>query len=285
MNLTSTSLLVWLLVSTCSLVHAATTSVKALDRGITLTVSMPSTTSIVFKIEAPSTGWVGFGFGTSMTNTDMFVITASGSTGTITDRFSTGRSAPGLDTTNDYTMTTVTSGSTNTYTVTRNLNTGDSNDYIIRDGDTNMIYSYGTTAAMTYHGNGNYGSLKLTVSASSRSVSIEGGSFNFDTDNALVHGLLLYFAWGWFSFLLIVSGRYSKYFYVFRLYLHATVGLLTEVLTLIAILGFGESDRPRASLNKLGDSHRKLGRAVIFWNIGVICTGVFTKISLVFLDI
>lgn len=244
---------------------------------------MPSTTSITFKIEAPSTGWVGFGFGTGMTNTDMFVITASGGAGTITDRFSTGHTTPGLDSVNDYTMTTVTSGSTNTYTVTRNLNTGDSNDYIIKDGETKMIYSYGTGTALSYHGTGNYGSLKLTVKSDKRTVSIEGGSYNYDTDKAIVHGLLLYIAWSWLSFILIISGRYSKYFYVFRMYIHSIVGIVALVMTLIGVAGFGEFDRPRASVNKLGDAHKGLGSIVLYWTIGVAVIGIFTKLALVFL--
>lgn len=244
---------------------------------------MPTTTSIIFKVEAPNTGWVGFGFGTGMTNTDMFVITPSGGSGTITDRYSTGRSTPGLDTTNDYTMTTVASGSTNIYTVTRNLNTGDLNDYVIKDGETKMIYAYGTGTALSYHGEGNYGTLKLTVDSANRSVAVEGGAYEYNTDNALVHGLLLYIAWSWLSFILIITGRYSKYFYVFRMYIHSIVGIVVLVMTLIAVSGYGSSDRPRPSLNKLGDSHTGLGSIVLYWTIGVVVIGIFTKLAFVFL--
>ena len=239
---------------------------------------MPSTTSIQFVIEAPNTRWIGFGYGSSMTNTDMFTIILSG-TWTITDRYSTGNSLPSADTTNHYTLSTSTGASKNTYTVSRSLNTGDAQDYSIPDGRTNMIYAYGSGTTIGYHGNGNYGALAINVDSANRVVTIEGGTIDYSTDNALIHGLILYMAWGLLSVLLIISGRYSKYFYFLRTYVHGIIGLLTLILTVIAILGFGESDRPRESINKLGNSHVKLGRAVVYWMIVAAVMGIATKAS------
>ena len=248
-----------------------------LDNSMTIKARMPSTTSIEFVITAPSTGWCGFGFGSTMTNTDMFVAESTGSGVTFTDRYSTSQSAPGQDTTSHITGSTSTSGNTNTYTISRNLNTGDSQDYAITDGSHNMIYSYGSSTSMSYHGAQNYGAITLTIDSTTRAVSISSGSVSIDTKNATIHGILLYFAWGVFSFVLVVSGRYFKYFYLFRIYVHAIIGILVLILSIIAVGGYGESGRTRKSVNALGDAHTGIGGLVITWTIVSSSLGLIAK--------
>ena len=248
-----------------------------LDNSMTVKARLPTTSTIEFEITAPSTGWCGFGFGTSMTNTDMFIIESTGSGVTFTDRYSTGQSAPGSDTTSDITGSTSTSGSTNTYTISRNLNTGDSQDYMISDGSHNMIYSYGSSTSMGYHGVSNYGAITLTTDSSTRTTSISSGSVSIDTDNATIHGLLLYFAWGVLGFVLVISGRYFKYFYLFRIYLHAMIGIIVLILSIIAVGGYGESGRTRKSANSFGDEHTSVGGLVITWTIVSSSLGLIAK--------
>ena len=142
-------------------------AVVSLSNGMTFDTTLIGTTKIQFTITTSSTGWVGFSFGTCMWTNDVFVIQATGGAGTITDRTMSGHSSPSLDVVNDYTLATSTSGSTNTYTVTRLLNDGDSGDYQFTSGTHNIVYAWGT-GSMSYH-NANRGSFSISISISSSS--------------------------------------------------------------------------------------------------------------------
>ena len=180
---------------------------------------------------------------------------------------------------NDYSISTAASGSNNIYTVTRNLDTGDStHDYTIVDGSNNIIYSSTTSSTIVYHGAGNYAAFSIVVDSSAQTVELSSGSLDVDTENATIHGLLMYFAWGVFSLILVLSGRYFKYFYAFRIYVHSFVAIVVLIFNIIAISEYGNSSRPRPSVNKLGDKHESLGRAVVFWTIGTIVLGIVAKI-------
>ena len=147
-------LLLWL--------KTANTAAASLRGGITFDVALVGSTKIQFTITASSSGWVGFGYGTCMWSNDMFVIEASGGTGTISDMTMSGHSYPNMDTVNDYTLTTSTSGSTNTYVVTRLLSDGDSKDYQFSSGTTNIVYAWGS-GSMSNHGS-SYGSFSINLS-------------------------------------------------------------------------------------------------------------------------
>ena len=45
----------------------------------------------------------------------------------------------------------------------------------------------------------------------------------------------VYIAWNWFSLLLIISGRYAKYFYSVRIWIHGILGLLAVIFNLIGV--------------------------------------------------
>lgn len=252
---------------------------------MSIRVKMPTTTSIEFEITAPSSGWVGFGFGTSMTNCDMFTIEASGGPGTITDTYSSGHAPPSTDSTNNIALSTSTSGATNVYSVTRDLDTTDAlEDYIIVDGSNNIIYAWSSSTTVAYHGAGSKGALTLTIDSVTQTAALSSGSIKYDTKNATAHALLLYFGWGVLSFILVVSGRYSKYFYSFRIYIHTAAGLTVLLFTIIAVAKFGSSDLPRASANSLGDKHTSLGSAVIILTIITIALGSTAKMAQKFLQ-
>ena len=199
------------------------------------------------------------------------------------DRFSTGHPTPTIDTTNDYTGFAVTSsGGVNTYTFNRNLNTGDSQDYVILNGKTNLIYSYGGGVLYSQHAGGAYGSLSMTIDTATLDVSFGSGSLSLNLDQTLVHGLLTYIAWGWFSFFLIISGRYSKYFYTFRTYLHAALGILAFLLNVIAVAGFGSGSLVRPSANSLGDKHNSISGVVSWWAAVTTIFGILMSCSRIF---
>ncbi|CAI2385131.1 unnamed protein product [Moneuplotes crassus] len=276
---------------------AVSTGTTQLNNGsINMTISLPTTTTMRWEITTADTNWVAIGFGTSMTNVDMITIQNEG-TWTVEDRYSTGHSLPPADTTNNVNNFAVSmSGSTNTYTFERALNTGDSQDFTVSDelsnqfcsktmdaGCINMIYGYGNGANFAKHSVGAYGQFNFTIKAATRDVFIgEDSTVKVDTEQTLVHGLLNYIAWGWLSFLLIVTGRYSKYFYSFRTMLHGLVGILALVFTLVAVLGYGKGGRTRASLNSMGDEHKSISGVVSIWAAITVIFGMIMKIFGVF---
>lgn len=58
----------------------------------------PLTNELVFKAEVPDNSWLGIGFGTTMTNTDMIAWFVTDGVGEVKDLYSTGYSSPEDDT-------------------------------------------------------------------------------------------------------------------------------------------------------------------------------------------
>ena len=74
----------------------------ALCGGITLKANLIESTHIQFVISSNSSGWVGFGYGTWMWYNDIFVIQASGGSGTISDIKWNIHRTPVMDVVNNY---------------------------------------------------------------------------------------------------------------------------------------------------------------------------------------
>ena len=146
------------------------------------------------------------------------MIVATGGTGTITDRKMNGYTSPTLDTVNDYTLSTTTSGATNTYTVTRLLTSTDSTDYVIGNGTHNIVYAWGT-GSFGYHST-RKGSFSIVVNIGSSASTSSSGVITTNEENSKNHGILLYIAWGWLCFFMILTGRYIRYFYFINTILH-----------------------------------------------------------------
>ncbi|CAI2386799.1 unnamed protein product [Moneuplotes crassus] len=270
-----TNLLVLFAVLALKVANTANTAITQLNNNnINVTVTLISSSAIRWQITTSNSHWVAIGFGSSMTNTDMISIENSG-TWAVKDRYSTSPTFPPEDTTNNVRNFAVTSsGSINTYTFERDLNTGDSQDHVIADGSTNMIYAYGFGAAFSSaHGAGMFGAFSISMNSATRDIAFGEGTIKVDTEQTLIHGLFMYIAWGWLSFFLIVTGRYSKYFYSFRTILHGFIGILALIFTLIGVVGYGEGGRTRQSLNSLGDEHTSIGGVVNLWTIITCITG------------
>ena len=129
----------------------------------------------------------------------MFSIQNTGSW-VLEDRYSTGHPTPTTDNTANYNNFAVaTNGGVNTYTFDRDLNTGDSTDYAILNGTTNLIYSFGGGVLFSQHAEGSYGYLTMTVDTTTLDVTLVAGSIWFNMNQTLVNCLLAYIVWGWFS--------------------------------------------------------------------------------------
>ena len=160
-------------------------------------------------------------------------------------------------------VSTSTHGSTNTYTVTRLLNDGDSNDYIITNGTNNMIYAWGS-GTLSDHGP-NFAAFSIDLDLSSGSIQITGGEIIYDNTDTVNHGILWYVAWGWISFFLILTGRYAKYFYFGRAILHIVFAIAILLLTLIAVYSYDDITTYSTTSSFLGKKHKDLGTALIFF--------------------
>ena len=266
-------------------------AVISLSNGMTFDATLIGDTKIQFTITASSTGFVGFAFGTWMWTSDVFVIQASGGSGTITDRKMNGHTVPSLDVVNDYTLSTSTSGTTNTYTVTRLLNDGDSSDYQFTSGTHNIVYAWGS-GSLSYH-NANRGSFSITISitsstssSGSSSSSSSGvttssvGTITVDDGNTKKHGILQYVAWGWLCFFMIITGRYLKYFYFINTFLHLIFGLSILIITLVAAFSINDITKTSETESFLGKSHKSLGTALVYLMISLVCLGFINKSSM-----
>lgn len=118
-----------------------------------------------------------------MSGYDCFIITASGGSGTITDRWSSNHNTPSLDTTNDYSLTTVTASGYNTYTIGRNVVTGDNKDTDLVNGTNEMTYAWGSSSSINDHGS-KMGALSMTLDLTAQTVLFTAGAIPYDTATA-----------------------------------------------------------------------------------------------------
>jgi len=78
----------------------------------------------------------------------------------------------------------------------------------------------------------NKGFFEIYIHANNKiDVTLDGEIPNFHK----IHGLIMYFTWGLMTFLLFVSGRYLRPFYILRQIIHGISGTLILIFTLIAI--------------------------------------------------
>ncbi|KAM6915130.1 DBH-like monooxygenase protein 2 homolog [Xenentodon cancila] len=111
--------------------------------------------NITFQLTVNSTGWVGFGFSPNgdMDGSDI-VMGGLGPRGSyFTDRYSTGDSMPLVDDDQSYTLLSVTENDDQTtMTFQRSIQACDDKDFHITVQPIKLIYAYGTTDEMKYHG-------------------------------------------------------------------------------------------------------------------------------------
>ncbi|KAF1376611.1 hypothetical protein PFLUV_G00213270 [Perca fluviatilis] len=111
--------------------------------------------NITFKLVVNTTGWVGFGFSPNggMKGSDM-VIGGVGPSGIyFTDGYATGNSKPLVDEQQSYTLLSMTESDGQTImTFWRSIQSCDRQDFHITDKPIKLIYAYGITDEIAYHG-------------------------------------------------------------------------------------------------------------------------------------
>lgn len=234
--------------------------------------------NLFIDLKFPSNYYVGIGFGDSMTEAPMLVVDATDEnmvdTPIIHDAYSAGHGRPADNTQNIYTLvSSELDGSQWSVTLSRPVE-------IIREGRNetlvfmekiDMIWAF-KESDYGHHGRGDRGQFHMTIDRASGNAffgdEIPSGDIYFK-----VHGILMYMAWSIMTFISIVSGRYMKHFYNFRMIIHASTGLLiavnTVVLVLFAITKYGaEGSNPTYA-------HKPIG--IIIMAVSVIqCVGGMT---------
>jgi hypothetical protein len=152
---------------------------------------------------------------------------------------------------------------------------------IIRDGrdeslalniDIDMIYAF-REEAFTYHTRPQRGFFKMLLDPQTGKVHFDG--VIDDTQIFYkIHGIVLYCTWSIVSFLVIVSGRYMRHLFKFRMIIHASMGvLLTTNTVIIVLLSLTEYSTPSSPKY----SHKALGIFVMVMSILQMFGGMTVK--------
>ena len=145
--------------------------VVTLTTGFTVQFDVNGTTNkVTMTMVGPDDKWLAVGLnvnsGNSMGSSGDDVIIYHGNPGTLSDRNFTGsQNTPNVDSSQDWALDSNTTASgVRTIVATRDLNTGDSNDYTFSAsaGSLTVIYAVGSSTTYAYHG-GNRGASALSV--------------------------------------------------------------------------------------------------------------------------
>ncbi|XP_032398273.1 DBH-like monooxygenase protein 2 homolog [Etheostoma spectabile] len=111
--------------------------------------------NITFKLTVNTTGWVSFGFSPNggMKGSDMVTGGVRPNGIYFTDEYATGNSKPLVDEQQSYTLLSMTESDGQTImTFRRSIQSCDGQDFHITDKPIKLIYAYGKTDEITYHG-------------------------------------------------------------------------------------------------------------------------------------
>ena len=221
---------------------------------VSVKMSLPKNDEIKFTISAPeSNKWIMIGLGNETKEADFFLIESGLNTTTITDMEFNNKSQGVIKINNNYSLRTEVEEDTSIYTVTRSINTQNDNDFTISDGKNSIFVASGPDSTPEFLEDMSYENIKLEVATINTDDIISETESEIQA-NALVHGLCAHISWNWLSLILIISGRYSKYFYSFRIILHAIAGILVLILNFIGSTYYTEMEDEN-SQNFIGDAH------------------------------
>ncbi|XP_056437472.1 DBH-like monooxygenase protein 2 homolog isoform X1 [Gadus chalcogrammus] len=152
--------------------------------------------NITFTLSIKTSGWIGFGLSPkgNMRGADM-VIGSFGTSGFyFQDHHATGNVLPMVDSTQDYVLRSITEVEGRTsMTFSRAIQTCDEEDFHITAVPIKLIYAYGQTDEIKYHGI-NRGTKEVNLLRYiTRNTSQEGEHFDFKMDNITVPANITYY--------------------------------------------------------------------------------------------
>lgn len=275
-----------------------------LDNSITFDAKMYEANTITFKISAPRNGWIAFAFGDRMKNQDGFIIKTVEGKSSLLDVKSLINGQVEESIQNNYRLEATSLEDHNEYRVTRTLDAKDSHEFELIDGDHSMMYAYGSlpvNLTMTEESIDDYlsslsditlkrydaGEFTLMIDILKRDVGLKSPLTNptmskrmlMDSDTRF-HALVSYLIWGIVSFFVVATGRFTKYLFATRMWVHTIFGIAILILN-IAVSGIKPHESE--SVNTLGDNHTGIAGTVTAFTIGECVIGIAVKGAQMFL--
>ncbi|KAJ3227297.1 hypothetical protein HK099_002662 [Clydaea vesicula] len=251
--------------------------------------SQDKSDSVEFRmVGPPNIGWMAIGFGSGMSNAEIYVGYLEGNTPKISHRSSTGYDLPPILPTADSTLVSAESGIKNgiliiTFLVPKSRPPVNGQALVLNATPAKMIYASGTDKVVNnnfnYHDRSHAAvTAKLLDAASSYSsgkgpseTSAEVSTKEFYTN---IHGLIMYVAWFAFAPLGIFiarfgKGRFKKWWYKLHLFCMLLGTFLLSIIGIVFIwLGKDASNSPHFALSTysaipVGAAHLIFGLFVV----------------------
>ncbi|KAJ3106856.1 hypothetical protein HK100_003675, partial [Physocladia obscura] len=228
-------------------------------------------TTVTITLQTISAGWAGVGVGcSSMVCANIYVgwLAANGSS-VISQRSASGHSLPTLSATSNYNLlasnpSTASILSTSKFSVSFSIPAAS----ISLTGSTNFIFAYSASAPSTpsslstsvdQHGDNAYGTFSLNI-ATGKTTTVSN-SVNYK----LIHGTLMFVAWGVIPFVSIFVARYLKARLGHVWYItHMSLGITILIATVIALVFIELSIPGSLSVRFNSSIHAYCGAFLIF---------------------
>jgi len=181
----------------------------ALDGDFTLSWEVESD-GILFTMESALGGWLGFGFGESMTGSDIIYAENHGGSPQLYDAWSFRNAEPVVDSHSDVELISGSCGTSGcSVTFRRAFSTGDPQDLDIKQESMNsIIYAHGPEQEISYHGSTRRAAITIDFWDPTGSIITIG---NYDhTKIFLYHGLGMTIAWGIMAPTALFAARFFK---------------------------------------------------------------------------
>lgn len=144
-----------------------------------------------------------------------------------------------------------------------------------------MIYAFGKGGKIDYHGPMQYGAFKLDINTNLRVVYLYHSELG-DTEITRkfhLHGVVMYVTWGILPLFMIISGRYMKHLYTFRMWIHRFVGATIQLVTVFYVIYFWMTEHGK-SIDEIGKYHNFLAKVLLVWIFLQVIGGVINRIFL-----
>ena len=153
-----------------------------------------------------------------------------------------------------------------------------------QNGTINMIYSWGPTEELHYHGVSRYGGISLDIDQSLRFVQLDNGQLHSgEVKWFAIHGIVMWLCWGLFPLILIVTGRHLKFLFKIRMWLHIIFGIATVATTVSYAIYIWKYKRTLNEDGSIGSQHNFIAKIIFYWCIIHAVLGILSRLVMRFL--
>ncbi|KAL4484235.1 hypothetical protein ABPG72_003519 [Tetrahymena utriculariae] len=209
-------------------------SALMLTNGLTLSFEIQGTDIIMMIDSTQKQGWIGVGFGSTMSNTDMVIFFASrNGQPAVLDTFSSGESTPTTDSQQDWALlgSQITSSSFK-MKAKRALNTGDvSQDTVLQQG-TSYGFCVAWASSTSFIQHNDYFSFQVQLNNNLGTIQATALNIGVGEDALNVHKVWLFYGWGIGADIAIFVGRYLKA-WKHHILVHSILFFIINVSTIV----------------------------------------------------